>query len=123
MKLYFLNNGVNVGIMGIEGPRVAAEDVVQLSVKLREFFNLGPRRTITEIKIRPGAVESIVKAMAAFDDAPVPLATALSELVNFCRDAEGVVPSDTPATLSELLWPQGSSRDLPLSVRGDYRRA
>lgn len=103
MKLYFLNNGVNVGIMGIEGPRVAAEDVVRASAKLREFFNLGTRKTIIEIKIRPEAVESIVKAMAAFEDAPVPLAAALSDLVNFCRDAEGIVPTDAPATLSELL--------------------
>jgi hypothetical protein len=103
-KLYLLHNGVNVRIMAVTGARVTQEEFTRSTAKLREFFDRGSREAILEVKIRPEAVESIVKAMAELNAAPVPLATALSELLNFCRDAERAGLSETSTTLSELLW-------------------
>jgi len=48
---------------------------------LRDFFNRGTREDVLEVTIRPEAVETIVQALAAFKDAPVPLASALSDLL------------------------------------------
>ena len=107
MKLYLLHNGLNVRIMAVTGARVTGEELMRSSAKLRDFFAKGSRDTILEVAIRPESVECIVKALAASDAAPVSLATALSELLNFCRDAEhAAAPSGTPTaftTLSELL--------------------
>jgi hypothetical protein len=101
VNLYLLYNGVNVRIMAIEGSRVTPEEFIRASAKLRTFFNLGTREVIL-VNIRPEAVESIVKAIVAFDAPPVPLATAIAQLLNFCRDAERAYFSGAQATLPEV---------------------
>ena len=105
MKLYLLHNGVDVMIMAVTRAwtRIPDEEFGRASAKIREFFSRGTREAILEVTIRPEAVESIVKAIAAFDAAPVPLAVALSELLDFYRDAERPATSNCPATPSELL--------------------
>jgi hypothetical protein len=78
--------------MAITGPSVSPEELLETSVRVRDFFACGTRRGIAEIIIRDEAAETIINAIAAFHDAPVPLVAALSELLNFCRDLERSVP-------------------------------
>jgi hypothetical protein len=105
VKLYLLHNGVNVRIMAFEGPRVAPEEVIRASATMREFFNRGTRETILDVDIRPEAVECIVKAICSFNDEPVPLVTALTKLLNFCRDAERNGFSGAQAALADAFRP------------------
>ena len=104
LKLYLLHNGVKVAIIAFEGSRVAPEEFLRASAKLRDFFNKGTREDVFEVTIRPEAVETIVRAVAAFNDAPVPLASALSDLLNFYRDLiSGAPHGETPPELRDLL--------------------
>ena len=113
MKLYLLYNGVNVRLMSLEGPNVPAENFLRAFGLMREFFNQGTCEAISEITIRPEAVETIVRAIGEFSDEPVPLHTALSELLNFCRNA-----GDGNSKLADLIpaLSQGGSGEI-------YRRA
>ncbi len=110
MKIYLLNNGVNVRLMAITGPRLSSEELFGASALVRDFFGVGTKKEISEVTIRDPAAETIIRAISAFHDAPVPLVTALSELLNSCRDLEnrrsshGIVPTlQSPDFLSSLV--------------------
>jgi hypothetical protein len=84
--------------MAITGRQVSQEELSEKSMIVRRFFARGTRKEIVEIVICDEATRTIIQAMGAFHEAPVPLVVALSELLNFCRDLErsvqhhGVVP-------------------------------
>jgi hypothetical protein len=94
LKIYLLFNGVKVRLMAITGPNVAAEETASASATVRDFFSQGTREEIMEVTIRTDAAETIIRAIAAFDEEPVPLVAALSELLNFRRDLGHVGRSD-----------------------------
>ena len=96
--------------MAITGPRLSSEELFGASAVVRDFFSEGTKKEISEVAIRDQATETIIRAIAEFQDATVPLVTAISELLNCCRELEnrrsshGIVPSlQSPDFLRSLV--------------------